>query len=467
MEIQAFIDTKPARKHVDGDENYSQDRYYVDPSRRFFIVADGLGDFGRERSEEAVGNMASGLDELLSNPASVQDVEASLRSLIGRIDSALCEENIKYLTENPTKQHKYTREEVGGTTLEVLVYLENQQKFVLAHVGDSKTIGITQNGDYVELSIEQSPWKSQAIEDGLTEEQQLTHGSRNRLDCFIGDTEVIKNEEDDSLRIVNGKLEIQTSVFPANKYSYLLMATDGVFDYATQREIMQIITSELLDTTAQRLVERAHNPQEVLEFYCRQYKDQHTREEIQEELTARDDATAIVIKPELVKKTVSEQPNPAKIGSYGRAKTFREQESYLEAIEEYRLIIGHEVGGGITDAMLFVLSVNGLCWSSCKTDSLDGIRHAREACDGLIQKKGLILEQESLACMYHNLSGTYGVEARILMEKGLKKEARDHYTVAIRYAEQALETCPDGLQSKACHNEIRKMQTRLDELARC
>lgn len=176
----------------------NQDAYYIDPSGRFFIVADGMGGHagGQEASRIATEAIQQHLEEKWSAP------EDSRRLLEG----AFLRANRSILND----QTRHPERSDMGTTAVVVIFRQGQTW--CAHVGDSRLYRL--RGARLDQITEDHTWVARAMKLGeLTADQARVHPWRHILSKCLG-------RED--LRLVDVcSLEVRPS-------DRLLLCSDGL-----------------------------------------------------------------------------------------------------------------------------------------------------------------------------------------------------------------------------------------------
>ena len=152
--------------------NSNQDSYYIDPSRRFFIVADGLGGHagGQEASRIATDTIRDFLELHWQGDRSAR--ELLQQACLGANEAIL-------------KDQKHHPERADmGTTVVVLLFDYEAQPWC-AHVGDSRLYRF--QGSVLEQITQDHTWVARAIREGeLTADQSRNHPWRHVLSQCLG-----------------------------------------------------------------------------------------------------------------------------------------------------------------------------------------------------------------------------------------------------------------------------------------
>ena len=150
----------------------NQDAYYLDPTGRFFVVADGMGGHagGQEASRIATHSIRTYLESYWESEKSSKDL----------LKQAFLEANQSILKD----QSIHPERSDMGTTAVVLIFREDQHPWC-AHVGDSRLYRL--RGSKLEQITEDHTWVARAIREGeLTVNQSKTHPWRHVLSQCLG-----------------------------------------------------------------------------------------------------------------------------------------------------------------------------------------------------------------------------------------------------------------------------------------
>ncbi len=195
----------------------NQDSYYIDPQKRFFIVADGMGGHagGQEASQLAVKTIQNYIE-------TYWDTEISSEELL---EAALQQANENILAD----QYTHPERADMGTTC-VIAMFRNGQSWC-AHIGDSRLYRFRDKS--LEQITEDHTWVARAMKMGdLSEEEAKNHPWRHVLFQCLGRKD---------LR--------QVDVYPVDirPGDALILCSDGLTEEITDSEI----TSYLLNNDAQ------------------------------------------------------------------------------------------------------------------------------------------------------------------------------------------------------------------------
>lgn len=190
-----------------------------------FAICDGMG--GLSSGELASSSVINGLSKwfeekfpmLLSKENLYEEVELSLKQYIRFANSKICD----YGKENNLKL---------GTTITVMIIVN--QKYIIAHVGDSRAYNIGEN--LVRITKDQSFVQREIDIGNLTEEQAKNHKKKNLLLQCIGVTPTVE------ILTYRGNIKLGT---------VYLLCTDGLYHKITEKELINNLNGNKLQTELQ------------------------------------------------------------------------------------------------------------------------------------------------------------------------------------------------------------------------
>jgi serine/threonine protein phosphatase PrpC len=207
----------------------NQDAYYIDPEKRFFIVADGMG--GHAGGEEA-SRIATAIvrDYLIAN------WQSSLSNK-GLLEQALSQANGAILQD----QQKHPERADMGTTVVVLVF-RGEEGPMCAHIGDSR-LYLWRKSGLVQLT-EDHTWIARAIKIGdISVSEARFHPFRHVLSRCLG--------REDLSEVDLQPLDLQVG-------DRLLLCSDGLTEELLDEKIADRLQAVIsLDEAAVSLVEAA------------------------------------------------------------------------------------------------------------------------------------------------------------------------------------------------------------------
>lgn len=215
-----------------GKRDNNEDAYFVDPSARFFLVADGMGG-------QSAGERASGLAiEIVSQKVGLLDFnKATADQTVKLIDEAVSQANyeIMALGELDSKLKNM------GTTLAFVVHVAGTM--FVGGVGDSR-VYLLRGGKPDQLTTDHS--LTQALVDAgtLTPEEAANHRYRNVLYRYLGCKEGGQGTNPKQIRPQVG-----------DKY---LLCSDGVTGGADDTKLAELLTAGTdPQATAEAIVQAA------------------------------------------------------------------------------------------------------------------------------------------------------------------------------------------------------------------
>jgi PPM family protein phosphatase len=223
-------------RSITGDyrEN-NEDRGFVDPEGRFFIVCDGMGGqaAGEKASEMAV-NLVS--DQLAKRVDFEQDPAEKVRKAI---DEALREANLEIMALGELDPHLCKM----GTTIVFLLCVAG--RFYVGGIGDSPAFRLS-DGKLEKLTKDHS--LTQALIDAgtITPEEARTHRFKNVLWRYIGTKE--------------GGAGAEPKVFPVTPGDRFILCSDGVIEGVSFDQLKSLAESNSdPQATADAIVEAARS----------------------------------------------------------------------------------------------------------------------------------------------------------------------------------------------------------------
>jgi protein phosphatase len=151
---------------------YNQDRLYIDPAGRFFIVADGMGGHagGEEASRIATQEIRSYLEQNWQSPESASQL----------LQQALSTANQAIVTD---QQNHPERADMGTTA--VVVVIRPGESPVCGHVGDSRLYRLRKS--QLQQITEDHTWIAKALKIGdITPDEARVHPYRHVLSNCLG-----------------------------------------------------------------------------------------------------------------------------------------------------------------------------------------------------------------------------------------------------------------------------------------
>ncbi|BAY94163.1 MULTISPECIES: Stp1/IreP family PP2C-type Ser/Thr phosphatase [unclassified Tolypothrix] len=207
----------------------NQDSYYIDPEKRFCIVADGMGGHagGEEASRIATQEIQAYLAENWQTSQSAQEL---LVQALWRANEAILQD----------QQNAPERADMG-TTAVVVVFRQSESPWC-AHVGDSRLY--RWRGSHLEQITEDHTWVARAIKLGdITFEEARVHPFRHVLSRCLG--------REDLHQIDVQPVDLMVG-------DRLLLCSDGLTEELADQKIADCLQdNSVLDKAVYSLVEAA------------------------------------------------------------------------------------------------------------------------------------------------------------------------------------------------------------------
>ncbi|MCP4005627.1 MAG: Stp1/IreP family PP2C-type Ser/Thr phosphatase [bacterium] len=199
------------------------------PEIGLFLVADGMGGHvgGEVASQVAVQATIEAVRSQRT-PKRVRDEKRVLTNAILAANLAIVEE--------AQRQNLHGM----GTTLTVLRI--RSRSAIIANVGDSRAYALNKSG-LRPLTTDQTVVARMVERGELTREQAMTHPDKHILLHSLGTNDSIHPEV------------VQTVVRSGTR---LLLSTDGIHDFVSEREIAKLAAADDLDYAVTSLIERAN-----------------------------------------------------------------------------------------------------------------------------------------------------------------------------------------------------------------
>ncbi|MDO5300981.1 MAG: Stp1/IreP family PP2C-type Ser/Thr phosphatase [Tissierellia bacterium] len=203
-----------------GSRENNEDRYYIDPKKRYFMVADGMGGHaaGEIASEMAITILSKELDQ---KPISNE------RQLLNAMNDGIQMANLE-IFQLSSQKLKYRG---MGTTLSFVYILGDYLYF--ANVGDSRIYVLD---DHLRQLSTDDSFVNYLVQIGdITAEEAKAHPKKNILTKALGTT--------------NG-IEFQIRSLPLEDIKGVFLCSDGITDALSDERIQEIILGE--ETVEQR-----------------------------------------------------------------------------------------------------------------------------------------------------------------------------------------------------------------------
>jgi serine/threonine protein phosphatase PrpC len=220
--------------------DHNEDSAHVDPARRFFIVADGMGGHaaGEVASAMAVESVTRSLDGAgpVIEAFAARPSDTTRRALVQLLQGAVLSAHQAVFQRGARESDKAGM----GTTLDV-VLVAGSEAFV-AHVGDSRTY-LIRDGKAAQLTTDHTVAEVLVIEGKLTIEEALVSPYRTVLVNAIG---------------VAADVGVEMAHLQLRQGDKLLLCSDGLHDYfIAEQEIADTLAEGQAEATLGAMVEIA------------------------------------------------------------------------------------------------------------------------------------------------------------------------------------------------------------------
>lgn len=195
------------------------------------IVCDGMGG-------EAGGNIASALavkviSEKITSAYNEKMRDASIKNLL---DSAICAANIEVY------DMAYSRPDLQGMGTTVVAVIVRDKTAFIAHAGDSRAY-IVSGETIQQITTDHSLVQNMVDRGEITAEQAQHHPKKNLITRAVG---------------VEKRIDIDFSEIDLNDNETLILCTDGLSNFVTNKEMIDDIKDGQYYAFADRLVKRAN-----------------------------------------------------------------------------------------------------------------------------------------------------------------------------------------------------------------
>ncbi len=227
MKIQAFTDTGRVR-------DMNQDAFLTGAFHEggaWAVVCDGMGGVtgGQIASEICVNEVSSHIKKGYRKGMSMKSVKNLLVS-------AITAANIKVF-EKSEENYEYAG---MGTTVVAVVILNGFA--AVAHVGDSRAYVIT---DEIKQITHDHSVVQYLVDSGrITPEQARIHPERNVITRAVG---------------VAAEVDIDVDIIPINQGEQILICSDGLYEYVTDDEMLDVVKNSSSEEPAKILLDMANN----------------------------------------------------------------------------------------------------------------------------------------------------------------------------------------------------------------
>lgn len=213
-----MVSVRVASVSITGKRDNNEDSYMVDPEKRFFLVADGMG--GQSAGEKASAMAAELIPQKLNQLVNFETDD--LNKVATDIDTAVSHANAEIMALGEIDPETKNM----GTTVVFLVQAAGQ--FLVGGIGDSRAY-LLHDGALSQLTRDHSLTQALLEAGTITEKEAENHRYRNVLYRYLGTKE--------------GGGGTDARAFEPEVGDRYLLCSDGVTDGADDETIAMILKS--------------------------------------------------------------------------------------------------------------------------------------------------------------------------------------------------------------------------------
>ncbi|HWT03433.1 MAG TPA: PP2C family serine/threonine-protein phosphatase [Pyrinomonadaceae bacterium] len=191
----------------------NEDSYLVDPERRIFAVADGVG--GAQAGEVASKTAMEVLDEAFRHQTAGADIEDLMEVAIQRANNSIFQ-----------MAHEHPKLSAMATTV-VALHLDGHVA-TIGHVGDSRLYRISPDGGLYRETADHSVVEEEVRAGRMTPEQAAHHPSRNVISRALG---------------AESTVEVDMKTIEVDDGTAFLLCSDGITRHIPDSEIRDLVVS--------------------------------------------------------------------------------------------------------------------------------------------------------------------------------------------------------------------------------
>ncbi len=191
----------------------NEDSYLIDPERRIFAVADGVG--GAQAGEVASKTAVEVLDEAFRHQTEGVDIEDLMEVAIQRANNSIFQ-----------MAHDHPKLSAMATTV-VALHLDGHVA-TIGHVGDSRLYRISPDGGLYRETADHSVVEEEVRAGRMTPEQAAHHPSRNVISRALG---------------AEASVEVDMKTIEVDDGTAFLLCSDGITRHLPDSEIRDLIVS--------------------------------------------------------------------------------------------------------------------------------------------------------------------------------------------------------------------------------
>lgn len=191
----------------------NEDSYLLDPERRIFAVADGVG--GAQAGEVASKTAMEVLDEAFRHQTEGADIEDLMEVAIQRANNSIFQ-----------MAHEHPKLSAMATTV-VALHLDGHVA-TIGHVGDSRLYRVSPDGGLYRETADHSVVEEEVRAGRMTPEQAAHHPSRNVISRALG---------------AEASVEVDMKTIEVEDGTAFLLCSDGITRHLPDSEIRDLIFS--------------------------------------------------------------------------------------------------------------------------------------------------------------------------------------------------------------------------------
>ena len=193
--------------------DHNEDRYWIDPEGRAFLVVDGVG--GQAAGERAAEIAVQAIREAVAGSGSMPP-DVQVREAIAAANNRIYSEALE-------------RVELSGMACVLTLALVDGEQVTVGHVGDSR-LYLIGDGAIRKVTSDHSPVGQFEDAGELSEEEAMAHPRRNEVYRDVGSC--LRSADDEDF--------VEISHFEIRDDTAMLLCSDGLSDHLTSHRIREI-----------------------------------------------------------------------------------------------------------------------------------------------------------------------------------------------------------------------------------
>jgi len=194
--------------------DHNEDRYWIDPEGRAFLVVDGVG--GHAAGERAAEIAVQAIQESVSGGASAPP-DSLVREAITAANNRIYNDALE-------------RAELAGMACVLTLALVDGEQVTVGHVGDSR-LYLIGDGAIRKVTSDHSPVGQFEDAGELNEEEAMAHPRRNEVYRDVGSC--LRSADDENF--------VELCNFEIRDDTAMLLCSDGLSDHLTSNRIREIV----------------------------------------------------------------------------------------------------------------------------------------------------------------------------------------------------------------------------------